>query len=306
MVMELADHIKFDMPEFQRITWVSEELETKWYPIINQLKVAIDNLLLNKEVLEFLPIQIRSIDNNNVYKFKKRLFELGLFCEHLNSPTPIIGTIYGKNLSKNKTLLIIGKRKNVIELIKSKEHLPSVLKLTQNSVNGFEVYSKYGESKLVDFTWMYLLSETQETILKEVQIDINLLNPLWSNLGLSVIPFRPSKLTCLDSLALANQIKTVARAKMPPNLYDAWFEILSWPIEWTALHGIAEIKTPIFKMIYNTDSTGTKYKIQLYSNTYPENGLNGLLFPYKKPKKLFLTESKKFNEGVKHLNKSIK
>ncbi|WP_420399618.1 hypothetical protein [Flagellimonas sp.] len=302
----IIDKLDYELHEFQRITWVSNELETLWHPIISQLRIAIENLLLSEEVFELITVQVRYIDINNVYEFKKKILELDLFCEHLNSSPSTVEAICGKDFSADKRVVIIGKRGNVIELIKSKEHLPDALKLTQNSVNGFEVYSKYSESKLVDYTWMYLLSETDDTISKEVQINNNLLNPFWTNLGISVLPFKPSKLSCENSLELAHNIKTIAKDKLPTNLYNAWFEILSWPVEWSALHGIAEVKTPILKMIYNTDSTGTKYTIRLNSNTYPQNGLNGLLFPYKKPKKLFLTESKKFNEGVKHLNNSIK
>ena len=31
-------------------------------------------------------------------------------------------------------------------------------------------------------------------------------------------------------------------------------EILSWPVEWSVLHGIAEIKTPIFRVISRSDA----------------------------------------------------
>ena len=36
---------------------------------------------------------------------------------------------------------------------------------------------------------------------------------------------------------------------------DIGLEILSWPIEWSALHGVAEIKTPILKVSTRTDVT---------------------------------------------------
>ena len=38
-------------------------------------------------------------------------------------------------------------------------------------------------------------------------------------------------------------------------------QVLSWPIEWSALHGIAELKTPILRASVTTDVTHYKYMV---------------------------------------------
>jgi hypothetical protein len=59
-------------------------------------------------------------------------------------------------------------------------------------------------------------------------------------------------------------------------------EILSWPMEWSALHGIAEIKTPILKISSRTDSTPVKYIVRRNATSYPLEGARGNVFPYRK------------------------
>jgi hypothetical protein len=63
-------------------------------------------------------------------------------------------------------------------------------------------------------------------------------------------------------------------------------EILSWPIEWSCLHGIAEIHTPILKFITNTDATSTKYVVQLMGSAFPSKGGSGIRFPYQSSKRI--------------------
>ncbi|MGI8554243.1 MAG: class I SAM-dependent methyltransferase, partial [Dehalococcoidia bacterium] len=64
------------------------------------------------------------------------------------------------------------------------------------------------------------------------------------------------------------------------------YEMLSWPIQWSALHGIAEIMTPILKVATRTDATAVKYTVRLGTppGRYPEEGSVGVGFPYRTSK----------------------
>jgi hypothetical protein len=75
-------------------------------------------------------------------------------------------------------------------------------------------------------------------------------------------------------------------------------EILTWPVEWSALHGIAEIKTPVLKVSTNTDATALKYVVQRKGASYPVEGAHGLKFPYQTPQRLPLTDSRGFKQGL--------
>jgi len=57
--------------------------------------------------------------------------------------------------------------------------------------------------------------------------------------------------------------------------------MLSWPMEWNALHGIAEIKTPILTICARTDWTPTLAVVPKEGTSYPDEGATGLRFPYR-------------------------
>lgn len=75
-------------------------------------------------------------------------------------------------------------------------------------------------------------------------------------------------------------------------------EIYSWPIEWSAKHGICELRTPIVKLAYDTDATAKTYTIQVEGETYPEEGATGKRFPYRQRSFLRVTDSKSFKRGL--------
>ncbi|HKV37784.1 MAG TPA: hypothetical protein VJX67_01120, partial [Blastocatellia bacterium] len=82
------------------------------------------------------------------------------------------------------------------------------------------------------------------------------------------------------SVALADQFLTVGRDLGYRAEIDWTLEVLNWPLEWSALHGIAEVKSPIVKISTRTDATLVKYTVQRRSSNYPTEGARGTTFPY--------------------------
>lgn len=80
--------------------------------------------------------------------------------------------------------------------------------------------------------------------------------------------------------------------------YDAemdWaLEMLAWPVEWSSLHGIAEITTPVFKMSTNTDPLASKHVVRRDGDRYPAEGATGLVFPFRPPTSRAVTDSRSF------------
>jgi hypothetical protein len=59
-------------------------------------------------------------------------------------------------------------------------------------------------------------------------------------------------------------------------------DILSWPYEWSSLHGIAEIRTPVVKVAVPTDATACTYTVRLPGTSYPREAADGNRFPYRR------------------------
>lgn len=125
-------------------------------------------------------------------------------------------------------------------------------------------------------------------------------NILWRWMGVRAVPHLPCRFDCPETVALGQKLITLGRANGYDREMDWLLEILSWPVEWSALHGIAEIKTPILKVSARTDATSTKYVVRRAGTAYPDEGAQGLSFPYRPPAGLPLTQSPGFRSGLDH------
>jgi uncharacterized protein len=125
-------------------------------------------------------------------------------------------------------------------------------------------------------------------------------NILWRWLGLCALPHLPCSLDCLPSRELAGRLLALGREAGYGEEMDWMREILSWPVEWTAWHGVAIVATPILKISTRTDATGEKLAVRRHGAAYPAQGATGLRFPYRRKGTIRFTTSRAFRAGVEH------
>jgi hypothetical protein len=101
-------------------------------------------------------------------------------------------------------------------------------------------------------------------------------NVLWRSVGLMLTPHVPCRFDCMDSIALARKFVECGRHAGYGSLMDRVIEMLSWPAEWNALNGIAEIRTPVVKLCLPTPPRYEKLTVMLRSDKYPELGAHAL------------------------------
>lgn len=123
-------------------------------------------------------------------------------------------------------------------------------------------------------------------------------NILWRWMGIRAVPHLPCRFDCPATVQFGRQLIDLGRQHGYNREMDWLLEILSWPVEWSALHGIAEVKTPILKVSARTDATAHKYTVQRQGDRYPTVGAQGLRFPYQQPAKPLITGSKGFQRGL--------
>lgn len=156
------------------------------------------------------------------------------------------------------------------------------------------------EQSLVDTTWP--MATSTKNVLREatnVEVDGSAeANILWRWMGIRAVPHLPCSFECEHTVALGKKLVQVGRDTHYNEEMDWLMDILDWPVEWSALHGIAEIKTPILKVSTRTDATSSKYVVRREGQTFPSEGAQGLRFPYKPPLKPFLTKSPAFQRGL--------
>ena len=127
-----------------------------------------------------------------------------------------------------------------------------------------------------DTSWK-MVDDGDEASIKELKDIDPRNNILWRWMGVRAFSHLPCSFDCKETAQIGEKNLSLLSSEAK----DIGLEILSWPIEWSALHGVAEIKTPILKVSTRTDVTPITYTIRLKSDKYPEKGISGVNFPFK-------------------------
>lgn len=129
------------------------------------------------------------------------------------------------------------------------------------------------------------------------------LNPLWRCVGLYTTPMYPCRLTCKRAKNRAVRFLQLGRELGYEREMEWLVAILSWPLLWTALHGIAEMKSPVIKIIHATDVSHRKVELALEGSLFPEQGATGLHFPFYLSKQT-ISHSRAYQKGIEHLEEA--
>jgi len=162
------------------------------------------------------------------------------------------------------------------------------------------------EEGLLDTTWPMAVRST-DTDRSDGVFCVDMKGPaqtnaLWRWLGIAATPHLSCRSDCKRSITLADSLMDIGRRSGCTEEMNWMMEIFSWPVEWTALHGIAEIKTPVIKIITRTDTTSQKHVVRWHGDQYPAEGARGLAFPYRKLPVPRLTGSSGFKHGLNRIN----
>jgi hypothetical protein len=136
------------------------------------------------------------------------------------------------------------------------------------------------ERRCLDTIWAMVGGQSHEENGAQIaEIDRSPINPLLSALGLRATPHRPCGFHCQETQRLAIAYGDLrAKAAAQPD-QEGLAEVLGWPVEWSTLHGIIEVRLPVFKICYEGDATAGCYKLRLTGGALPEHAAKGLEFP---------------------------
>lgn len=122
--------------------------------------------------------------------------------------------------------------------------------------------------------------------------------------GVRAIPWLPCSFTCQATTEawlqewgpLALEIDSDAVGWLRTLLGASW--------RWSALHGIAEIETSIFKVSTRTDTCDELHVVEYLGEHELEAGATGTRFPFQVPKDPQLTKGRSFAAGLEALSKN--
>lgn len=148
------------------------------------------------------------------------------------------------------------------------------------------------QERWIDTTWpMALASGVDEAAsVKHSAFDRVVAGPPSCNillrwLGIRAVHHLPCRFDCEGTAEAADAIAAVAADAGFAEEFDHLGEMLRWPVEWTALHGVAIVKTPVVTITTTTDATAGRLRVRRFGSVWPEQGATGTRFPFREPQR---------------------
>ena len=240
----------FINPSNLRLSWTSANAQAKHEQMLNALVHSCNSLKINavkKGILEYARLRI-PIEAINDYSIRTQ--QLGLHLEAVGSTNSVFSSVVTSENQIELNILVSGSTPN---------------KISQD-VHGNGDY----------FSFSHFTNSEYEDI---VLYDDPLRNILFAPLGISIIPLSDSNNKISENTA--KQLIELYHKSENLETIQLLKSVLSWPIELSCLHGIAQGKTPIFKYIFGTDYTSNILKVDHFGKEWPEQGARGIRFPFK-------------------------
>lgn len=118
-------------------------------------------------------------------------------------------------------------------------------------------------------------------------------NVLLRSLGVRAVSHLPCSVSCKPSCKIGMEVfKVMEQCGHQAELVDWMKSLLSMPMLWSSLHGIAVLTTPLFKLVSATEPLAKVAELHLASDYYPDEGASGNTFPFQHFKTLKVNISK--------------
>jgi len=293
----------FRLPDFLRTTWVSDRARDVWKPKLDAIRDAWPEVALGMVAGGLAKRALRALPPRLIFRLQAEAKRRGVAvaplgvrgvaipCYALESRLPILGKpfLYDAAFGTEEAV-------REMEMLWERCDYRAVYRLAGFPECCVAAFQQDIETRRIDSLGRLASS----TSCLEVESGA-LVDPFWRWLNIERITCPPCSLHCakakeesllwMDAAAYCGY-----RAEI-----DSLREVLSWPVEWSALHGIAELKTPILKAAGTTDTTNAKVLLRYRGEGYPHEGATGLGFPYRPSDKAALTSSSGFRRGLDNL-----
>lgn len=126
-------------------------------------------------------------------------------------------------------------------------------------------------------------------------------NPLLRPLGLRATQHMSCGTGCAATAALAAALGDLGRTLGHAEALGWCDEALRWPMTWTGLHGLGELKTPVFKAVHACAYSAGLRRVVLAGARAPEAGAQGTVHPFVEPPRPSLSGGRRFLRGLEHV-----
>lgn len=303
------DRLDFTLPEFTRVSWTSDAARRAWEPKLARIAGAWPEIECRTVASGLRPCGIITLPPGEFVSRARRWAKLGLSALPLEMGgrphRPFSGTFAAAESEPPFMFrLVVAAPRDLsafLDALDSGDHRETG-RLLGHPPCCHEFFKRvWVEEGLEDTTWPMALATTSPADGSGRAVEVAgppQANILWRWLGIRAVPHLPCRFDCEATAALADKFLDAGR-EAGYGQEAAWLlEVLAWPVEWSALHGIAEIKTPVLKVATRTDATAQKYVVRRAGVAPPPEGASGLNFPYRLSREAVFTQSPSFRRGL--------
>jgi SAM-dependent methyltransferase len=300
------DRLGFKLPNFTRISWVSDTARSTWEPRLRR----VAEVWLDIQWLAILSgIRRCSLALVPPWYFATRAekwSERDLDALLVGVEISIHGS-FGTSLINEKAngfalQVVVGRKQDVDEFkalldMGDQQAIGARLGLPSCCTRFDQERQRQG---FLDTIWRMSVASVPNYS-GDFEIEVagsNETNIFWQPVGICAVPHLPCRVDCASTIQLGKDLINIGKGAGYVDEMNWLSEILSWPVEWSALHGIAEVKTPVLKISTRTDATARKYTVRRKGASYPPEGGQGLKFPYRMMHTPYLTASRGFQRGL--------
>ena len=302
--------LDFRLPDFTRLSWTSDEARALWQPRIERINVAwaeIEWRAIERGIRRCALVVVPAgnlVDRAAAWALAGlnglplEIQGLGHYGYSATTLSPVLGAAFGYRV-------VIGAPADVAEFKRAYDAADNtaigrMLGYPDCCQQFFE--QVWVDAAMIDTTWPMAAGTpgaSGDAERRDVSGPLEA-NILWRWMSVRAVPHLPCKFDCEATVEFGKRLLAVGRDVGYAEEVDWIEEILSWPAEWSALHGIAEIKTPVMKASTRTDATPVRYTVRRLGERYPAEGARALGFPFNVPRKPRLTASSHFRLGLRN------
>ena len=294
--------IKHVLPDWTRVQWTSIENRIKYEPIIASISGAWRHIERMSVVHDIRPSALDIVSPTELIYLTEEYKKYGLLVVPIakeGKAGTYSSTSVPHNGSDDYNVRVVFTKSEAMadEWFNIWQAEPHIRDREAGRLLGYPTcctnhFMKYWvDQGFVDSTWTMASDNMQLNDDDESHRTIHIkadtppeCNILWRWQGVRLVSHLPCSFDCKATEELGMKMAELGR-KLGYETEVKWiYELLSWPLEWSALHGIAEIRTPINKISSRTDMTPWKYVVQKHSNEYPLDGMSGITYPYNQKK----------------------
>jgi len=272
------ERLDFTIPDFLRVAWVSEQARESWEPKIRSISsgwAGIERLTLlsgmRPGVLQSItPEELPTVQNWALARNVPMII-VGMDGASESYGNASIAYEHGKKFTYRVYFGLSPER--FLDAWQAGDDIAigDMLGFPRCCISSFQLHWKQEG-------WRDL---TIHSFGQQLQANRVYNNVLLRHIGIRGVFHLPCSVGCEPSVQIGAQIIGVMMHTEGLVKSADWLQqLIAMPMEWTSLHGIAMVTTPILKTIYASDALPTKATMRLESEIYPEHGASGNKFPF--------------------------